>query len=831
MYMSFIDFSDIDSLQMGVMRDEGEYIPLMSKEDEESLKNQELPEELPILPLRNTVLFPGVVIPITAGRDKSIKLLNEVNKKQGLLGVVSQKDGSEENPNPEDLYRTGTVARIIRSFKLPNGHTAVILQGLRRFVIEDFTRTDPHIYAKVHKSDETKPDESNQQFKAVMESIKDMALEIIDKSAEIPNEAAMTIKSIDSDTFLLNFVSNNMNAEVDKKQHLLEVDDLNDRANEVLKLLNLEANMLEMKNEIQDKVRLDFDKQQREYFLQQQLRQIQEELGGSSTESEIEEMRAKGRKKNWPDKVKELFEKEVTKLQRVNPQVPEFSIQRNYLEFMLDLPWNEVTKDNFNLKRAERILNRDHYGLEKVKERLLEYLAVLKLKGDLKSPILCLYGPPGVGKTSLGKSVAEALGRPYVRMSLGGLGDEAEIRGHRKTYIGAMPGRLLQNIKKAETSNPVFVLDEIDKLTAGRGHGDPASAMLEVLDPEQNNSFYDNYLEVGYDLSKVLFVATANNLGSIHPALRDRMEIIEINGYTVEEKVQIAAKHLLPKQLREHGLEKGHLSLSKKVLEYVVESYTRESGVRGLDKVIAKMVRYAAKSIAMEQDYHVKPKVSEVKEILGAPRFSKEKYEERSIAGLVTGLAWTPVGGDILYIESSIAKGKGRLTVTGNLGDVMKESAAIAMAYLKSNAEEFGVDYRLFDQYDVHIHFPEGATPKDGPSAGISILTSLASLFSQRKVKTRLAMTGEITLRGEVLPVGGIKEKILAAKRADIKHIILSTKNRKDIEEIREDYLEGLEFHYVDRMMEVIDHALSDELVENAKNLKADKKSIGYGSK
>lgn len=829
--MSFSNFNEIDQIQMGVLREDGDYIPLMSKEDEESLKNQDLPEELPILPLRNTVLFPGIVIPITAGREKSISLLNQVSKSEGLLGVVSQKNGDTEDPNTDDLYTIGTVAKVIRQFKLPNGHTAVILQGLRRFVIKEFTRTEPHIYAKVEKADEKIPEETNQHFKVMMDSIKDVALDIIDKSQEIPNEAALTIRSIDSDTFLLNFVSNNMNAEVDKKQHLLEIDDLDNRATEVLKLLNLESQMLEMKNEIQDKVRSDFDKQQREYFLQQQLRQIQEELGGSSTESEIEEMRAKGKKKNWPEKVGELFEKELNKLQRVNPQVPEFSIQRNYLEFMLDLPWDDTTKDNFNLKRAERILNRDHYGLEKVKERLLEYLAVLKLKGDMKAPILCLYGPPGVGKTSLGKSVAEALGRPYVRMALGGLGDEAEIRGHRKTYIGAMPGRVLQSVKKAETSNPVFVLDEIDKLAAGRGHGDPASAMLEVLDPEQNHSFYDNYLEVGYDLSKVLFIATANNLSTVHPALRDRMEIIEINGYTVEEKVQIAAKHLLPKQLKEHGLDKKHLGLSKKVLEYVVEHYTRESGVRGLDKVIAKMVRYAAKSIAMENEYHIKPKVSDVSDILGSERFTKDRYEDRSIAGLVTGLAWTPVGGDILYIESSIAKGKGRLSVTGNLGSVMKESASIAMAYLKAHAEDFGVDYRLFDQYDVHIHFPEGAVPKDGPSAGVSILTSLASLFSQRRVKPRLAMTGEITLRGEVLPVGGIKEKILAAKRADITDIILSKRNEKDINEIREDYLKGLNFHYVEKMMDVIEIGLSDELVENAKNLKVESKAIGFGAK
>lgn len=829
--MSFSNFNDIEQFQLGVLRDEGEYIPIMSKEDEESLKDQDLPDELPILPLRNTVLFPGVVIPITAGREKSISLLNQVSKSEGLLGVVSQKNGDTEDPATDDLYRTGTVAKVIRQFKLPNGHTAVILQGLRRFVIEDFTRTEPHVHARVHKYDEQKPEDSDQQFKVTMETVKEVALDIIDKSQEIPNEAALTIRSIDSDTFLLNFVSNNMNAEVEKKQHLLEVNTLRDRATEVLKLLNLEAQMLDMKNEIQDKVRLDFDKQQREYFLQQQMRQIQEELGGSSTESEIEEMRIKGRKKIWSEKVAELFEKELTKLQRVNPQVPEFSIQRNYLEFMLDLPWDYTTNDNFNLKRAEKILNRDHYGLDKVKERLLEYLAVLKLKGNMKAPILCLYGPPGVGKTSLGKSVAEALGRPYIRMALGGLGDEAEIRGHRKTYIGAMPGRVLQSVKKAESSNPVFVLDEIDKLAAGRGHGDPASAMLEVLDPEQNHGFYDNYLEVGYDLSKVLFIATANNLGSVHPALRDRMEIIEINGYTVEEKVEIAAKHLLPKQLKEHGLEKGHLSLNKRVLEYVVEHYTRESGVRGLDKVIAKMVRYAAKSIAMEKDYHVKPKLNQVSEILGSERFSKDRYEDRSIAGLVTGLAWTPVGGDILFIESSIAKGRGRLSITGNLGDVMKESASIAMAYLKANADDFGVDYRLFEQHDVHIHFPEGAVPKDGPSAGISILTSLASLFSQRRVKPRLAMTGEITLRGEVLPVGGIKEKILAAKRADITDIILSRRNEKDINEIREDYLEGLSFHYVDKMMEVIDIALSDELVENAKSLKVESKAIGYGSK
>ncbi len=801
-----------------IVYEDAEFIPLMTNEDEDKMEKEALPDELPILPLRNTVLFPGVVIPITAGRDKSIKLLQEANKSNKIVGVVSQQDPENENPGKEDIYSVGTVARIVRMFKMPDGNTTVIIQGKKRFEIEEITTEDPYMKGKIGFLKENKAQDKESKIEALMTSIKDLALEIIKESPNIPSEAGFALKNIESDSFLLNFISSNMNLDVEKKQKLLELDDMFIRASEVLKHLNIELQMLEMKNEIQTKVKTEFDQQQREYFLHQQMKQIQEELGGSSSESEIEEMRAKGKKKNWNKEVKDIFEKELKKLQRVNPQVPEFSIQRNYLEFLLDLPWNDYSKDVFDLKRAEKILDRDHYGLDKVKERIIEHLAVLKLKGDMKAPILCLYGPPGVGKTSLGKSVAEALGRKYIRMSLGGLRDEAEIRGHRKTYIGAMPGRVIQSLKKAGTSNPVFVLDEIDKLVSD-GHGDPSSAMLEVLDPEQNSEFYDNYLELGYDLSKVMFIATANNLRTIHPALRDRMEIIEINGYTVEEKVEIAKRHLLPKQTKEHGLKKQDVSIDKKALEFLVENYTRESGVRGLDKTIAKVVRNVAKNVAMENEHNPKLKTEQVNEILGPPRFGKDKYQGNNIAGVVTGLAWTPVGGDILFIESSISKGKGKLTVTGNLGDVMKESAIIAMAYLRAHSNEFNIPVEVFDKWDVHIHFPEGATPKDGPSAGITILTSLASLFTQRKVKSKLAMTGEITLRGKVLPVGGIKEKILAAKRADIKEIILCRENEKDIKEIREDYLKGLTFHYVDSMMEVIEIALTAQKVKGALNV------------
>lgn len=803
-------------LQSG--NDDAEFIPLMTPDDEEEMNQEPIPEELAILPLRNTVLFPGVVIPITAGRDKSIKLLNDAQKGNNLIGIIAQRDFNDEDPSPEGLYSVGTVAKIIRMFRMPDGNTTVILQGKRRFRIEHVKETEPYLRVRVRPLEEKRPKRSSNQFRALIDSIKDVALHIIKESPNIPTEASVAVKNIESDTFLVNFISSNMNLEVHGKQQLLEENDLVKRANSVLRHLNHELQMLEMKNEIQSKVKTEFDQQQREYFLHQQMKTIQEELGGSSYEMEVEEMRARGEKKNWPDDVAQTFEKELNKLQRLNPQMPEFSVQRNYLELLLDLPWNHCSTDHLDLHRARKILDQDHFGLEKVKERILEYLAVLKLKGDMKSPILCLYGPPGVGKTSLGKSVARALKREYIRVALGGLRDEAEIRGHRKTYIGAMPGRIIQSLKKAGTSNPVFVLDEIDKISYG-GQGDPSSAMLEVLDPEQNNSFTDNFVELGYDLSKVLFIATANNLSTIQPALRDRMEIIEINGYTLEEKVEIAKKYLVPKQLKEHGLTAKHLKLSKAALQFLVESYTRESGVRGLEKAVAKVIRHAARQVAMNESYVVSPGVEELKVIMGPERRSPDRYQGNEVAGVVTGLAWTPVGGDILFIESSLSRGNGKLSITGNLGDVMKESATIAMAYLKSHAEEFGIPHEAFKKWDVHIHVPEGATPKDGPSAGVTMLTALASLFTQRKVRSKLAMTGEITLRGKVLPVGGIKEKILAARRAGIGEIILSADNEKDVQEIGEQYIKGLQFTYVEKMHEVTDRALLQEKVAAALSL------------
>ena len=678
--------------------------------------------------------------------------------------------------------------------------------------------TDPYLKASIRKVDEARPAQDNEEFNAIIDSIKEIALEIIKDSPNIPTEASFAIKNIESNSFLINFVSSNLNISVEEKQSLLEINDLKERALATLKHMNVELQKLSLRNDIQSKVESDINKQQREYFLQQQMKTIQEELGGNSYEAEIQEMRERAKKKDWDEKVAEHFEKEISKLQRMNPQVAEFSIQRNYLDLIIDLPWNEFSEDQFDLKRAKKILDRDHYGLDDVKERIIEYLAVLKLRNDMKSPILCLYGPPGVGKTSLGKSIAEALGREYVRMSLGGLRDEAEIRGHRKTYIGAMPGRIIQNLKKAGTSNPVFVLDEIDKLSSSH-QGDPSSAMLEVLDPEQNSEFHDNFLELGYDLSKVMFIATSNSLSTIQPALRDRMEIIKVSGYTIEEKVEIAKRHLLPKQLKEHGLTKKHLKIGKPQLEKIVEGYTRESGVRGLEKQIAKMVRYAAMKIAMEESYDVKVTNDIVIEVLGAPKMERNKYENNDVAGVVTGLAWTRVGGDILFIESTLSKGKGQLSLTGNLGKVMKESATIALEYIKSNASQLSIDPDIFEKYNVHIHIPEGATPKDGPSAGITMLTSLVSLFTQRKVKKSIAMTGEITLRGKVLPVGGIKEKILAAKRARIKEILLCEDNRRDIEEIKDEYLKGLTFHYVKDMIDVLDLALTKQKVKNPKLL------------
>ncbi len=807
----------LDSLSLSnILNEDSELIPLMTPEDEEIINKEDIPEILSILPLRNTVLFPGVVIPITAGRDKSIQLINDANKGDKVIGVVAQKDGDIENPTSEDIYKTGVVAQILRVLKMPDGNTTVIIQGKKRFEIEELIQEEPYLVAKVQEAKEDKDVDDPKEFGAIIDSIKEQALEVIKENPMLPSEASFAIKNIQSDSFLVNFISSNMELSVMQKQVILEKDNLKERALLTLKNLNKELQKLQLRNDIQSKTRSDLDQQQREYYLNQQLKTIQEELGGVNNDAELDEMRKKARSKKWTKEVGETFDKELARLRRMNPQMAEYGVQRNYLELMLELPWGLFSDDKFNLKEAVKILDRDHFGLEKVKERIIEHLAVLKLRGDMKSPIICLYGPPGVGKTSLGKSVAESLGRKYVRMSLGGLRDEAEIRGHRKTYIGAMPGRLIQNLKKAGTSNPVFVLDEIDKL--GQSHqGDPSSAMLEVLDPEQNTEFYDNYLEVGFDLSKVLFIATANNLGQIPWALRDRMEIINVTGYTIEEKIEIAKRHLLPKQLKEHGLTAKEIKVGKAQLEKIVEGYTRESGVRGLEKQIAKVVRFAAKSIALEESYNIAVTNDDIETILGAPRLERDKYENNEVAGVVTGLAWTSVGGDILFIESILSKGKGALTITGNLGKVMKESATIAMEYIKANAIEFGIDPEIIEKYNVHIHVPEGATPKDGPSAGVTMLTSLVSVFTQRKVKNKLAMTGEITLRGKVLPVGGIKEKILAAKRANIKEIMLCKDNEKDIADIKKSYLKGLKFHYVTEMHEVINLALTKQKVKNAK--------------
>lgn len=801
-----------------IEEDTEELIPLIHSEDSEELSQENLPEFIPILPLKNAVLFSGVVIPITVSRQKSIRLVKKAYRGDRLIGVAAQKNLQAEDPGENDIYRVGTLAKIIKMIVLPDGNTTIIIQGKSRFELQKVIRENPYMTAKVKVLEEQYPDETKKETIAIVQSLKDSAKKILKLNPEIPKEAQIALENIESFGFLTHFLSSNVNADVKEKQKLLELNDGKIRAEQLLQYMLKDIQMLELKNEIQNKVNTDIDQQQRDYYLRQQIKVLQDELGQGSPEQEIDELRNRGMDKNWPKEVSEHFSKEIDKILRMNPMAAEYPVAVNYAELLLDLPWNDLTNDNFDLKRAKKILDKDHFGLEKVKDRIIEYLAVRKLKNDLKGPILCLYGPPGVGKTSLGKSIAKALNRKYVRMSLGGVHDEAEIRGHRKTYIGAMPGKVIQNIKKAKTSNPVFVLDEIDKV-ASDFRGDPSSALLEVLDPEQNSTFKDNYLEVDYDLSKVLFIATANSLDTIQPALRDRMEIIEINGYTLEEKTQIAKKHLIPKQKLEHGLKKDDLTFEQKAVTKLIDDYTRESGVRNLERKVGSMVRNAAKSIAMDEEYSKKVTPADVREVLGAEVFDKELYQNNKFPGVVTGLAWTQVGGEILFIESSLSRGKGKLTLSGQLGDVMKESAMTALSYLKSNAETLDIHYKVFENYDLHVHVPAGAVPKDGPSAGITMLTSLASIFTQRKVKDKLAMTGEITLRGKVLPVGGIKEKILAARRAGIKEIILCQKNKKDIDEISPKYIANMKFHFVETVDEVLEVALLPSKVDNPMKL------------
>ncbi len=795
-----------------VQDDSDDLIQMINPEQESDLKPEDLPDELPILPIKNTVLFPGVVIPITVGRQKSIKLVRKAYQGNRIIGVVAQRNSQAEEPFTEDLYRLGTVARIIKMLVLPDGNTTIIIQGKNRFSIREFVQEDPYLSARFELLTETLSNLNGKEAKALVQSLKDSALKILNLNPEIPQEAQVALENISSMPFLIHFLSSNLSVDVADKQKILETQNLIDRGTLLLQYMLREIQMLEIKHEIQKKVHTDIDQQQRDYFLRQQIKVLQDELGYDGPDKEVEKLRKKAESKKWPKAVAAHFNKELDKLLRINPMAAEYPVAMNYVEFMLDLPWAEYTKDDFDLKRAKRILDHDHFGLEKVKTRILEYLAVLKLKQDMKGPILCLYGPPGVGKTSLGRSIAKALQRKYMRMSLGGVHDEAEIRGHRKTYVGAMPGKILQNIRKAQSSNPVFILDEIDKVKSDF-RGDPSSALLEVLDPEQNHSFGDNYLEVEYDLSKVLFIATANALDTIHPALRDRMEIIEISGYTQEEKIQIALKHLVPKQLKEHGLKSAQLKFTKPAIARIIGSYTRESGVRNLERKIGTIVRNVAKSVAMEEAYDNPVTEETVRKVLGVEIHDEELYTGNEIAGVVTGLAWTQVGGEILFVESSLSRGKGTLTLSGQLGDVMKESAMAALSYLKFNAESLSIDHRVFQQYDLHIHVPAGAVPKDGPSAGITMFTSLASIYTQRKVKAKLAMTGEITLRGKVLPVGGIKEKILAAKRSGIQQIVLSSKNRRDIDEIEKQYIKGLTFHYVDTVDDVLAVALLKERV------------------
>ena len=781
--------------------DSADFLPIMGDEKELLNDNMQIPDTLPILPLRNTVLFPGVIIPINIGRDKSLKLIKDSYRQSALIGVVAQKDTNTENPDINDLYQIGTVASILKILEMPDGTTTAIIQGKRRFLLEDILYDDPYHVGKISLKKEEGVPENDPEYNAIAESLKDMA------SSHIPNEAGFALKNIESMLFLINFISSNTDVDYQNKQELLEIDNLKQRAIKLLEILSKQVSLLELKNDIQKKVKMDIDKQQREYFLHQQMKTIQDELGGNPTDEEIKELEELAETKEWNGNVREIFNKELNKLKRLNPSSPDYSVQSNYLREMLDLPWNHLSEDNLDLEHARQVLDADHFGLEKVKERILEYLAVLKLKADMKSPIVCLYGPPGVGKTSLGKSVARALNREFVRMSLGGLHDESEIRGHRKTYIGAMPGRILQSIKKAGTSNPVFILDEIDKV-GNDFRGDPQSALLEVLDPEQNGSFHDNFLDIDYDLSKVMFIATANDLSTIAGPLRDRMEIIEVTGYLMEEKREIAKRHLIPKQLENHGITAGHVTIPDEIIDLIIEKYTRESGVRSLDMTIAKIMRHVARKVAMNKKFTITLDENKVKEYLGSPIFSREEYQGNELPGVVTGLAWTAVGGEILYIESSYSKGKGHLSLTGNLGEVMKESATLALEYIKSHAKEIGIDEKMFEENDIHVHVPAGAVPKDGPSAGITMVTALVSALTGRKVKKAIAMTGEITLRGKVLPVGGIREKILAAKRAEIKEIILCCENKKDIDDIKKEYLKGLKFHYVDHIKEVLETAL-----------------------
>ena len=791
------------------------FFPIVPEDDSQNTKI-DIPEELPILPLRNMVVFPGVMIPISVGRDKSIELVKHAYRNGKIAGAVAQRDAAVEDPKPDDLYRCGTIVQIMKILEMPDNTTTIIVQGKRRFVIDKYVAEEPFYMANISIIDEILPaKEQLVEFEAITSSIRDLATKIIRLSPNLPNEAAFALRNIENTFFLINFVCVNSSISTETKQELLEESDVFKRSVKLLELLTREMQMVELKEDIQAKVRSELNKQQREFLLNQQIKTIQNELGGSEIEKEVKNLREKAKKKKWSKEVAEIFDKEVEKLQHLNSASGEYSIQISYLQTMLDLPWNECTKDRFDMRRAEKVLNSHHFGLEKVKERILEHLAVLKLKGDLKSPILCLYGPPGVGKTSLGRSIAEALGRKYARMSLGGLHDESEIRGHRRTYIGAMPGRIIENIKKAKSANPVFVLDEIDKVSNDY-HGDPASALLEVLDPEQNSTFHDNYLDVDFDLSKVMFIATANNIATISAPLRDRMEMIEVSGYVIEEKMAIARQHLIPKQLKNNGLTEHPFAMDDSTLTYLIANYTRESGVRELDKRVAEIARKIAKKIVFGETVPENLTPENIVEYLGKPIYSLDMYDDNRFAGVVTGLAWTAVGGDILFIETSLSRGKGTLTLTGNLGDVMKESATLALEYIKAHAPKFGLKPEVFEKWNVHIHVPEGAIPKDGPSAGVTMVTSLASAFTQRKVRKALAMTGEITLRGKVLPVGGIREKILAAKRAGIKTVILCEQNRKDIDEIKPEYIEGLEFVYVSTIEEVLQNALLDEKVEGA---------------